>query len=66
MDIVHTPTMFLAFTAITVLSLGINSCTGVMGNAPETMKEIFTECSILNYGGGLYFKYVYRLLICHG
>ena len=58
--------MFLVFIVINVLGLGINSCTGIMGNAPETIKEIFTERSILTYGGGLYFKYVPRLLICHG
>ena len=65
MDTAHTPTMFLAVIVINVLDLGINSCTGVKGNAPETIKEFFTECSILNYGGGLYFKYVHRLLICY-
>ena len=51
MDIVLTLTMILVFIVINVLDLGTNSCTGVTGNAPETMKEIFTECSILNYGG---------------
>ena len=58
MDIVHIPTMFLVFIVINVLGLGIHSCTGVTGNAPETIKEIFTERSIPGYGGGLYFKYV--------
>ena len=33
-----------------MLDLGINSCTEVTGNAPETIKEIFTERSVLNYG----------------
>ena len=51
MDIVLKPTMFLVFIVINVLGLGINSCTGVTGNAPETMKKFFTEYSILNYGG---------------
>ena len=40
------------------LSLGIISYTGVMGNAPATIKEILTEFSIFTYVGGLYFKYV--------
>ena len=66
MDIVHTPTMFLVFIVINVFGVGINLCTGVTGNAPETIKEIFTERSIFNYGEGLYFKYVQGLLICHG
>ena len=66
MDVVHTPTMFLVFTVINVLGLGINSRIGVTGNAPETIKEIFTERSVLNYVGGLYFRYVPWLLICHG
>ena len=66
MDIVHTPTMFLAFIVINVFGVGINLCTGAMGNAPETIKEIFTERSIFNYGEGLYFKSVQMLLICHG
>ena len=43
MDIVHTPTMFLVFIVINVFSVGINLCTGVTGNAPVTIKEIFTE-----------------------
>ena len=66
MDIVHTPTMFLVFIVINVLSVGINLCTGVTGNAPVTINEIFTERLVFNYGEGLYFKYVQRLLICHG
>ena len=63
MDIVHAPTMFLVFIVINVLSVGINLCTG---NAPVTINEIFTERLVFNYGEGLYFKYVQRLLICHG
>ena len=66
MDIVHTLIMFLVFFVINVFSVGINLCTGVTGNAPMTIKEIFMERSIFNYGEGLYFKYVQRLLICHG
>ena len=66
MDIVHTRTMFLVFIVINVFGVDINLCTGVMGNAPETIKEIFTQHSIFNYREGLYFKYVQRLLICHG
>ena len=66
MDVVHTWTMFLVFIVINVFGVGINLCTGVTGNAPETIKEIFTECSIFNCREGLYFKYVQRLLICHG
>ena len=66
MDIVHTPTMFLVFIVINVFSVGINLCTGVTGNAPVTIKQIFTERSIFSNGKGLYFKYVQRLLICHG
>ena len=59
MDIVHISTMFLVFIVINVLGSGIHSCTWVTWNAPETIKEIFTERSILDYGGGgLYFKYV--------
>ena len=58
MDRVHTPTMFLVFIVINVLGLGIHSCTGVTGNAPETIKEIFKERSVLDCGEGLYFKYV--------
>ena len=66
MDIVHVPTMFLVFIVKNVFSVGINFCTGVTGNAPVTIREIFTERSVFNYGEGLYFKYVQRLLICHG
>ena len=66
MDIVHTPKMFLVFIVINVFSVGINLCTGVMGNAPVTIKEIFTERLVFNYREGLYFKYVQRLSICHG
>ena len=58
MDIVHIKTMLLVFTVINVLGLGIHSCTGVTGNTPETIKEIFTERLVLDYGGGLYLKYV--------
>ena len=58
MDIVHIPTIFLVFIVINVFGLGIHSCTGVTRNGPETIKEIFTERSIPDYGRGLYFKYV--------
>ena len=66
MDIVHIPTMFLVFIVINVFSVGINLCTGVTGHAPVTIREIFKERSVFNYGEGLYFKYVQRLLIYHG
>ena len=66
MDIVHTPTMFLVFIVINVFSEGINLCTGVTGNAPVAIKENFTKRLVFNSGEGLYFKYVQRLLICHG
>ena len=66
MDTVLTPTVFLVFIVINMSGLGINSCTGVTGNVPETIKEIFTERSILSYGMDLYFKYVPRFLICRG
>ena len=58
--------MFLVFIVINMFGVGINLCTGVTGNTLKTIKEIFTERSIFNYGEGLYFKYVQRLLICHG